>query len=66
MAKARRATGEDTGGPPRLHLPVWRNLGWMLLINIIPITMMIWAFNGGKDRPAQSGGTPQSARISPA
>jgi hypothetical protein len=51
MAKARRATGEDSGGPPRLHLPLWRNLGLMLLINIVPIVVMIWAFNGSGDRP---------------
>jgi hypothetical protein len=48
---SRRTTALVPHGPPRLTMPLWRNLGLMLLVNIVPIVVMIWAFAGGKDRP---------------
>jgi hypothetical protein len=48
---SRRTTALVPAGPPRLSLPLARNLGLMLLVNIIPISVMIWAFAGAKDRP---------------
>jgi hypothetical protein len=46
MAKRfeRKTTAIVPAGPPRLTIPLWRNLGMMLLVNCIPIAAMVWAF----------------------
>lgn len=51
-AKAAHASGRPgIGGPPRLSLPIWRNLGLMAIVNILPIMGMMWAFLEWDDGP---------------
>jgi hypothetical protein len=55
-----RSPGREAGGPPRLVLPIWRNLGLMALLNIVPLLGLSWALvswdHGPHWRPHQERG----------